>query len=384
MKNKYFEKKEKNKCNGCGVCALKCPVNAIEMKADNEGFYYPQIIEERCINCNKCKNICSNYNDSNIKDNAYVAINKNINEKKRSSSGGMFFILAKYIINKNGVVYGVEYGKNHKVQHNYYEKLEDCKKFQGSKYIRSDIEKIYISVENFLKQDRYVLFTGTPCQCNGLKEYLEKDYDKLLLCDVICHANPSQSVFDQYIYELEKKYNKKIKSINFRDKQNGWKSSMPTIVFKDGNKIKDKTFYNGFVNGLFVRPSCYDCKFSGLNRVTDFTIGDFWGNNIIVPEIKDDDTGISILLVNSTKAKLIFDEIKCEMEFKKVDINKAFTYNHHKPIKKHCKRKRFFKNLNKMTVEDNVNNCLKVNMVRKFLGMCKRKVRKFLNIIFNY
>ena len=242
MKNLYLETKNKKDCNGCGICTIGCPTNAIKMIEDNEGFYYPQIDEEKCINCGKCKNICSNYNNSKGNEQAYMAINKNKSELGNSASGGMFYILAKYMIEKKGVVFGVEYGENHKVQHNYYETLEECKKFQGSKYVRSDIGNYYEKVKEFLKQDRYVLFTGTPCQCNALKTYLNKDYEKLIICDIICHANPSQKVFDKYIKELEEKEKKKIKKINFRDKVNGWKNSNPIIYFEDGSSIEENTF----------------------------------------------------------------------------------------------------------------------------------------------
>ena len=198
MINEYLKTYNKKDCNGCTLCTIGCPTNAIKMVEDNEGFFYPEIDEEKCIKCNKCKNICSNFNDSKGIEKVYMAINKNKEELKNSASGGMFYILARYVIEKNGVVFGVEYDENLRVRHNHYENLEEFKKFQGSKYLRSDIGNSYKEVEKFLKQDRYVLFTGTPCQCNALKTYLKKDYEKLIICDIVCHANPSQKVFDKY------------------------------------------------------------------------------------------------------------------------------------------------------------------------------------------
>lgn len=378
MKNTYLEYKNKKDCNGCGICTIGCPTNAIKMVEDNEGFFYPQIDEEKCINCGKCKNICSNYNDSKGNEQAYMAINKNKEELENSASGGMFYILAKYVIEKNGVVFGVEYGENLKVQHNYYETLEECKKFQGSKYVRSDIGNSYEKVKEFLSQDRYVLFTGTPCQCNALKTYLGKEYEKLIVCDIICHANPSQKVFDKYIKELEERENKKVKRFNFRDKANGWKNSTPIIYFEDGSKMEEKAFYNAFVGELFDRPSCHDCKFSSTNRVTDFTIGDFWGIDRIMPEVNDDNTGISLLTVNSEKANSIFDEVKDNMEFKAIDKEVAFTYNHHSNKLPHKSRQKFFDNLDSIPVIENINSCLKVSFVKKVLRKCKRIVKKIL------
>ena len=244
-----------------------------------------------------------------------------------------------------------------------YSNIEDCKKFQGSKYVRSELGNIYVKIEKFLQSGVLVLFSGTPCQCNGLKEYLAKEYDNLLVCDVICHANPSQYIFDKYISNLEKKYNKKIIDIKFRDKENGWRNSIPSIVFDDYEKIQEKTFYDGFINGLFVRPSCYDCKFSGLNRISDFSIGDFWGNNIIIPEVKDDNTGISLILVNTDKAKKVFKEIESQMITKKIDIYDAFLFNHNKPLKMNKNRKKFFEKIDKYDLILNIKDCLKVPII---------------------
>lgn len=378
MKNTYLENKNKTACNGCGICTIGCPTNAINMVEDNEGFYYPQIDEEKCINCGKCKNICSNFNNSEGNEQAYMAINKNKEELGNSASGGIFYILAKYVIEKSGVVFGVEYGENHKVQHNCYETLEECKKFQGSKYLRSDIRDSYKEVKEFLVQDRYVLFTGTPCQCNALKVYLNKEYEKLILCDIVCHANPSQKVFNKYIEELEVKKNKKVKSFWFRSKENGWRNQTPIIEFEDGEKIEENTYFKAFVSELLGRPSCHDCKFSSTNRVTDFTIGDFWGIDKVMPEVNDDNTGISLVTVNSEKGKNIFAEVKEGMEFKAVDKEKAFTYNHNRNLPPHKNRQMFFDNFEKMPVIENINNCLKVSFVKKVLRKCKRVVKKII------
>ncbi len=376
MENIYLKNKDKSMCNGCEICTKVCPTNAIKMVEDQEGFFYPEIDKDKCINCNKCKNICSNYNTSLGNEKVYVAINKNEKELEESSSGGMFYILAKYVIEKNGVVFGVEYDENLKVRHNFYETLEECKRFQGSKYVRSDINDSYRKVEEFLKDDRYVLFTGTPCQCNALKTYLVKEYEKLILCDIICHANPSQKVFDKYKNEIENSRDKKIKMIYFRTKNNGWRNQTPIIEYMDNEKEEEKTFFSAFVKELINRPSCHSCVFASSNRVTDFSIGDFWGIEKVMPEVEDKDTGISLFMVNSKKASEVFDSVKEYINYKEVDKDLAFLYNHNKNVPMHKNREKFFNNLDKISVIDNMNQNIKVSFIRKVFRKCKSLLNK--------
>ncbi len=376
MENIYLKNKDKSMCNGCEICTKVCPTNAIKMVEDQEGFFYPEIDKDKCINCNKCKNICSNYNTSLGNEKVYVAINKNEKELEESSSGGMFYILAKYVIEKNGVVFGVEYDENLKVRHNFYETLEECKRFQGSKYVRSDINDSYRKVEEFLKDDRYVLFTGTPCQCNALKTYLVKEYEKLILCDIICHANPSQKVFDKYKNEIENSRDKKIKMIYFRTKNNGWRNQTPIIEYMDNEKEEEKTFFSAFVKELINRPSCHSCVFASSNRVTDFSIGDFWGIEKVMPEVEDKDTGISLFMVNSKKASEVFDNVKEYIKYKEVDKDLAFLYNHNKNVPMHRNREKFFNNLDKISVIDNINQNIKFSFIRKVFRKCKSLLNK--------
>lgn len=378
MKNIYLEKKSKETCNGCGICIIGCPVNAIYMKEDEEGFFYPEIDENKCIRCDNCKKICSNYNDFNNQEDAYMVINKNREILKKSASGGMFYILAKYVIDKMGVVFGVEYSEDLNVKHNYYETLDECKKFQGSKYVRSEIGDSYQNVEKFLKDNRWVLFTGTPCQCNALRTYLNKDYPQLITCEIICHANPSQKVFKKYVKNLEENYNKKVIDIKFRDKDTGWKNATPVIYFEDGSKIEEKTFYLAFVNELFNRPSCHKCVFSNTDRGSDFTIGDFWGIEKVLPNIEDDNSGISLITVNTNKAKKIFNDVVHDLKIIKVNKEEAFKYNHHYNIAMHKNRKKFFENLDNKLIINNIEECLKISYFKKILRRCKYLLKKII------
>lgn len=376
MENIYLNTLDKKTCNGCGICTKDCPADAIKMVEDNEGFLYPVIDEKKCIKCNKCKNVCSNFNDSKDYNKAYMAINKNNDELKNSSSGGMFYILAKYVISNNGVVFGVEYDENMEARHNYYTTLEDCKKFQGSKYVRSNLNNSFEKVQEFLKNDRYVLFTGTPCQCNALKLFLKKDYDKLIICDLICHANPSPKVFKMYIDELEKKHNKKIINYFCRPKENGWHYTSSIIEFEDHSKVNDTLYFYAFGQELIDRPSCHNCKFTGINRVSDFTIADLWGNDKICPEVIDENTGISLLCVNNEKSEMIFKDLQKEMMFKEVDKKIAFSFNHNNPVPEHRNRSKFFENLENKSVIKNMEECLKVSIFRKIVRKVKKIIKK--------
>ena len=343
MENKYLLNGNKKDCNGCGVCTMFCPVNAIHMQEDEEGFFYPKIDEEKCINCGACKRICSNFNDSKLKSDVYAARVKDPIELGNSSSGGMYYVLAKYVIKNGGEVFGVEYGENLKVQHNHYDNLEDCKKFRGSKYCRSDLKNSYREAKKFLDKGKLVLFTGTSCQCNGLKTFLKKDYDNLILCDVLCHANPSQKIMDLYFKEIEEYYHKKIIDVEFRAKVTGWHDQIPVIIFNDGSYLNDGSYFKAFVSELINRISCYSCAFASKNRVTDFTIGDLWGIDKILPELKDDDKGESLLLVNSKKGKDLFEKIKDEMDYIKIENDLPYKFNHFANVPVNKNRDKFFK-----------------------------------------
>lgn len=354
MNNNYFDSNNKKDCNGCGVCFLKCPKHAITMKKDEEGFLYPVIDKEKCINCGICRKVCPNIyykNGENISK-AYISYTKNDIDKKDSASGGMYYAIAKYVIGLNGVIFGVTYDDNLVARHEYAETIDDARKFCGSKYVKSDLNDSYKTVEKFLKNDRYVLFSGTPCQCQGLRSFLKKDYVKLYTCEIICHANPSPLVFDLYLRNLESKYGKKIENISFRSKENGWKNQIPIIEFKDGLIIEENSYREAFIQELINRPSCYDCRFCTTERHSDFTIGDAWGIDKIDQSIKDDDTGLSLFVVNTEKGFKIFDEIKSELFFKETDIEKAFSFNHHWNVKVNDRRDLFFEQINSGEIND--------------------------------
>ena len=379
----FFDTNRKEDCNGCGVCELICPVNAIEMIEDEEGFLYPKIDKEKCIKCNKCRKICSNFPEKNKYEiKAYAAKNKNEAERKNSTSGGMFKILVEYVISKKGVVFGVKLNENLVAMHDYGETIEECKKFSFSKYVRSDLNSSYEKVKEFLNEDRYVLFTGTPCQVQGLRNFLGKDSEKLILCEIICHANPSPKVLKMYIKNHENISKQKVEEIFFRSKDKEMNNSA-YIQFQDGTKKRIQEYITAFSgNQLINRPSCYYCQFVDENRKADFTIGDLWGVEKILPEFNDN-KGIPLLTVNSEKAEKIFDKIKDMLDYKEVNLKEAFRYNHHTNLSKNKNRDKFFLNISNGKI--NENNIIKYlekytrrPLYSKVLGKIKRILKRIL------
>lgn len=379
MNNTYLDNKMKNTCNGCGVCALVCPKKCIKMVEDGEGFLYPEIDESKCIKCNICRKACSNFpkiNEYKIK--AYATKNKDNEKREKSTSGGMFKILAEYIIQKkNGVVFGVKFDENLTAIHGFAENIKECKEFSFSKYVRSDLRDSYQKVKEFLDNDRYVLFTGTPCQVQGLRSFIKKDNEKLILCEIICHANPSPKVLKMYLRNKEKIFGKKINTMYFRSK-NPEMDNGAYIEFEDGTKIKESLYITAFSGEqLISRPSCNNCQFVTENRKADFTIGDFWGIEKVIPEFNDK-KGISLLTVNTEKASLIFEEVKEKMEYKETDLKLAFKYNHHSNLAQSKNRKKFFDGI--CNGDINENNIIEYMKKYTKRTLCTRVIIKLKKI----
>ena len=383
--NNYFKTYDKKDCNGCGMCALICPKGAITMMEDSEGFFYPVIDKKKCIHCNLCEKRCpNNPSKPNTNQKTYISYCKDDNVKANSASGGMFYPIAKYVIKKKGIVFGVCYDDNLVAHHEYVTNLEDLKKFQGSKYVRSDLRDSYVKVEEFLKQGKYVLFTGTPCQCQGLRVFVKKEYDKLITCEIICHANPSPKVLELYKKNLEVIHKQQVMNIIFRSKSNGWKNSTPIIELKDGSKYEENSYYKAFIAELINRPSCSKCRFCGPKRYSDFSIGDLWGIDKIDSSIKDDDTGISLLNVNTEKGFEIFEKIKDELFIKETNMEEVFSYNHHCNVQPHKHRDDFFKGISDGTINESniikyMNKYVKPPLYKKAINKCKRIAKKIIN-----
>ena len=328
---------DKSQCCGCTACVSICPKQCITMREDEEGFLYPVVDSSHCIDCNLCKKVCPELYPKEMREPLHVYAAKHKNEQVRlaSSSGGIFTLLAEKIIDEGGVVFGVRFNNNWDVVHDYTETMEGLAVFRGSKYVQSYMGDCYLKAKSFLEQGRKVMFTGTPCQIAGLKNFLRKDYDNLLTVDVVCHGVPSPKVWQVYLDEIAREGGKnsvlshpivektEINHIDFRSKSIGWKKYSFALTLSkataDGEKntvllssiFTENPYMNAFLSNLSLRPSCYDCPAKSGKSGSDITIADFWGIEDVLPEF-DDDKGISLVLSYSEKGGRWLAGLDCE------------------------------------------------------------------------
>lgn len=352
---------DKSKCCGCTACKSICPKQAIIMKQDDEGFLYPIIDKTKCVNCGLCDKVCPIKNAKEEKKEQHAYIFQNINDeiRKESTSGGAFTAIAEYIIKNNGIVYGAIFDENYKVIHTGIDKIEELYKFRNSKYVQSEIGNCYSEVKQNLNNDRIVCFSGTSCQIEGLKNYLGKDYEKLLLVDVVCRAVPSPLIWKKYLNLRQKEY-KNISKIMFRDKYYGYKYSNLSIYNKDNDKkqeyhkgVDSDPYLRAFFSNICDRPSCYDCKFKKLHRESDITIWDCFDVEKYNKEF-DDDKGTNRILTHTKKGDNIIKELTKTNKVEEIDVEKATKgfLAIFQPVKKNERREQFFKDANTLTEEE--------------------------------
>lgn len=386
MKNNMIKIENKKDCCGCHACFNICPKNAIEMKEDEEGFRYPKVDENKCINCGLCEKVCPilNKRETDNVPKSYACINKDENIRKDSSSGGIFSLISEAMIDMGGVVFGAQFDNEFNVIHSYTDNKEELYKFRGSKYLQSIIGDSYKKVKSFLEEGKYVLFTGTPCQIEGLYAFLQKDYVKLYTQDIICHGVPSPKVWSKYKEKLEKDNNSAIKTMNFRDKSDGWTTYSLKHVFENNNSFKEINFKNNymqaFLKDLSIRESCFNCNFKNKHRSSDITLADFWGIQNIMPEMYDN-KGTSLVIVNSPKGTILFEKIKEKIKFVETDFEESIKYNpsmtYSPQIPKN--RERFFKDLGTMEFDKLVNKYKpKESLLKKLIYKSKVVIKKIL------
>lgn len=336
---------EMQNCTGCAACENICPKNAISMKLNEEGFLYPAIDADLCINCNMCNKVCPV--QQNIEkphyQKAYAAWSSDDIILSRSSSGGVFSILANYILEQNGIVCGAAYDERNCPHHIFIDKKEDLPQLCGSKYVQSYIGDAYIKTKNFLKQGKNLLFAGTPCQIAALKLFLSKNYDNLITIDVACHGVPSPEIWKKYLSEQ----GQNITNVNFRDKSTGWHKFGFSYVNngkKYFQKAVDNLFFKGFIKNLYLRKSCSDCRFANMYRPADFTLADFWGIQKYSKKLTNF-MGTSLLITNNEKAENLLQKVKDKFSvLKEVPLQMAVKKNKvlYKSLQAHSQRNSFF------------------------------------------
>ena len=321
-------------CTGCSACANACPEQCIQMAADAEGFLRPKIDSSQCVVCGTCQNVCPVLHPKahSHETVAYAAVHKDDAIRLESTSGGVFSLLCQWVLDHGGIVLGAAYADDFSVAHGCVEKASDLSKLRTAKYAQSAIGDSYRRAKTFLEQGRYVLFSGTPCQIGGLRTFLGKDYGRLLTVDLICHGVPSPAVWEHYIqYRGEQDaQGERPTSINLRSKESGWAGYSIRFDYAGGQTYRmpnsQDPYLRCFVKDLCLRPSCYACSFKGIDRCSDFTLGDYWGVWSQLPEL-DDNQGTSIVLLHSEKAKRIWPELLSGMKAVQVDADQCFSEN---------------------------------------------------------
>lgn len=310
---------------------------------------YPHVDAATCINCGLCEKVCPvlNQNETRRPNRVFAAINKDDQVRLKSSSGGIFTLLAEKVITQGGVVFGAKFDKNWQVVITPAETLNQITAFRGSKYLQARVDDSYMQCRQYLEAGRVVLYTGTPCQIAGLHRFLRRQYDNLVTVDFICHGVPSPGVWKRYLDEVLGAGKKAIQDVNFRNKSNGWKRFSFAIDYREGNDtvslvspLDKNPYMQVFLNDIILRPSCYNCPAKASKSHSDITIADFWGIQNVLPSM-DDDKGTSLCLVNSEKGENLIPYEKIRHESATMDaLRYNAAYNH--SAKPNPKRDDFF------------------------------------------
>lgn len=382
---------DKSKCCGCEACVQACPQRCVSFQQDDEGFFYPKVNKDDCIQCGLCERVCPVIHpfDEQKPQVVIAAINKDDGVRMNSSSGGVFTLLAEKVIKQGGVVFGVRFDSQWLAVFDYVESIEGLANFRGSKYVQARIGNSFKQCKYFLEQGRHVLFSGTQCQIAALHHFLRKQYENLLSVDFICHGVPSPKVWQHYLCENVPRGINTITKINFRDKRLGWNRFSFVLDYDDKRQIhtisssfQDNLFMKAFLSNLILRPSCHTCPAKSGRSLADITIADFWKIELVNSQMSDD-KGTSLVLIHTKngddalqREKLIWSTASFEDVLR---FNRSFVSSHIP----HAKRAAFFAAFN-----DNVNldsliiKCLRVPLKRRIKLMIKGRLSFCRAIIF--
>lgn len=389
-----IEVKNKTDCCGCQACGDICHAEAISFHSDHEGFWYPEVDRNKCTDCHLCEKICPVLNIDALKHHnksapkVFGGYNKDIVIRFDSTSGGVFSLLAQAMYKQKGFVSGAIYTDDFKVVNFISDDKKDLRRLRSSKYVQSNAEGLYRRIKSLLESGEKVLACGSPCQMAALRSFLRKDYENLIIVDFLCRATNSPKVFEKYKESLEARYGSKIVAIKDKNKDHGWHSLARKITFENGQDYygegHEDDYRRGYHANVFERPSCYECKFKGIPRISDITLGDFWGIGNVDPSLEQN-LGTSLVMINSEKGGEYFDIIRDKLvmkEFSLDDIvpgNRTAIMGGKLPYPSGIDRNEFFKALDEMPFDKCAAKFFPY--VSEETITLKRKIRTILGIV---
>ena len=374
----------KRQCCGCTACMQSCPARCIQMVTDPEGFRYPQADEALCLNCGVCEQVCPILTPPHVQatpPDAWGAAASSDALRLKSSSGGVFGVLARHILEKGGVVYGAAFDHRYRLRHIAIEAPEQLCMLMGSKYLQSDIGDCFPQIKAHLQEGRTVLFSGTACQAAGLRKFLGRENPDLIILDVLCHGVPSPEVWSTYLSYRESQAESAAETVSFRSKRNGWRNFSLVLGFANGEtyceSMRTDLYMQLFLENIILRPSCHDCRFKDLNRPSDLTIGDFWGVENVLPELSDD-KGISLVLAHTPKGRALLEEVGCQLRRIPTDAQTALPpcADSRRSVPMHPGRGSFFRAFAKGAPVSQWASFLKPSLLLRIRGKLLRLLRR--------
>lgn len=322
-------------CTGCSACFNACPVDALSMAANEQGFAYPKVDYDKCIKCKKCLKVCPSLNPLTVsrdpKPDVYAAWNQDACIRMDSTSGGVFSALAAAVLQRGGYVAGAEYDEQFRIRHTLIHSNDGIERQRQSKYAQSDLGTIFREIRLLLDQGELVLFCGTPCQSAGLQSYLMREYDNLFCCDFICRGVISPKVYYKFLKDMKPNIGASLKRVHFKNKDYGWNRFSTKLLFSDGStyqKDRNEDYYmRGYLHhNLYLRDCCYRCDYKTLPRVSDMSLGDFWGIGNYDPSL-DNEKGTSVVIVNSEKGRLLLSWAKDALALSERTLEEVLSGN---------------------------------------------------------